>query len=55
MNEGQLVGLVSLVGSLILGVTALRAHRLQSGRMIVFMLVWGAIFAAVAAVFSAVS
>ena len=55
MNEGQLVGIVALLGSLILDSSSLRARRVNAGSMVVMALAWGAIFALAAAVFSMVT
>ncbi|MXP42765.1 hypothetical protein GRI75_14050 [Altererythrobacter soli] len=49
------VSLVSLLGFLILAIAALRAHRLDARRAVVYVLAWGAIFLAVAAAFGALA
>lgn len=49
------VSLVSLLGFLVLALAALRAHRLDARKAVVYALIWGSIFLAVAAVFGAVA
>jgi hypothetical protein len=48
------VSVVALAGWLVLALSALRSHLLYARRTIVYALIWGAIFLAVAAVFGAV-
>jgi hypothetical protein len=48
------VSVVALAGWLVLALSAYRAHRLNARRTVVYALIWGAIFLAVAAVFGAV-
>ena len=52
MNDGSMVSLVALFAWLILAVSAFRAHRIGKRKLIVMVLTWGAIFAAVALFFS---
>lgn len=47
------VSLIALLGWLVLALSALRARRLDARKTVVYGLVWGAIFLAVAAVFGA--
>ena len=49
------VSVVALLGWLILALSAFRAHRVQAGRTVVYVLAWGAIFMAAAAVFGAMA
>ena len=48
------VSAVALVGWLVLSLSALRARQLNARKAVVYALIWGAIFLAVAALFSAV-
>ena len=52
MSKGALVSLVALVGWLILVAGAYRAHRVSARKTVVLGLTWGAIFLAVAVIFS---
>lgn len=54
MSNLPLISLVALGGWLILAISALRARRLNAGKAVVYGLIWGAIFLAVAALFAAV-
>lgn len=54
MNEFEIVRIVSLVGFLILALSALAAHRLNFGKAVRMGLIWIAIFFAVALLFSIV-
>ena len=45
---------VSLLGWLVLAGSALRARQLNASKVVLYGLVWGAIFFAVAAVFTAI-
>jgi hypothetical protein len=47
------VTLISLTGFLVLAIAGLRAQRLKARKAVVYALVWGAIFLAVAAAFGA--
>lgn len=47
------VSIVALLGWLILAGSALRARRLNASKAVIYALIWGAIFFAVAAVFTA--
>ncbi len=55
MTEFDVVQIISLLGFLILAVTALASHKLEWKRGIVMMLIWATIFAAVTLLFSLVS
>ena len=48
------LSIVSLLGFLILALSALRAHRLDARKAVVYALAWGAIFLAAAALFGAI-
>ena len=48
------LSLVALAGWLVLAFSALRARRLNARKTVVYALMWGAIFMAVAAVFAAI-
>jgi hypothetical protein len=48
------VSLAAMAGWLVLALSALRARQLNAGRTVVYALIWGAIFMAVAAVFGAI-
>jgi hypothetical protein len=48
------VSLVALAGWLVLALTALRARQLNARKAVVYALMWGAIFLAVAALFGAI-
>jgi hypothetical protein len=48
------VSVAALVAWLVLAGSALRAHRLNARKGILYALIWGAIFMAVAAIFGAV-
>jgi hypothetical protein len=48
------VSAVALIGWLVLSVSALRARQLNARRALVYALIWGAIFLAMAAVFTAI-
>jgi hypothetical protein len=48
------VSVVALIAWLVLAGSALRAHQLNARKGILYALVWGAIFTAVAAIFGAV-
>ena len=48
------VTIVALFGWLILATAALRARRINARKAVTFGLIWGAIFLAVTAVFSAI-
>jgi len=48
------VSVVALLGWLVLVGSALRARQLNASKAILYALIWGAIFFAVAAVFAAV-
>jgi len=50
---GTWVSLISLLGFLVLAITALRAHQLDARKVVVYALAWGAIFFAAAALFGA--
>lgn len=45
---------ILLIGCLVLAFSALRAHQLNARKGLIYVLAWGAIFLAVAAVFGAV-
>ncbi|UVI38885.1 hypothetical protein [Qipengyuania spongiae] len=47
MNEYSIVSIISLLGFLVLAVSALSAHRLSLKKGLVMALAWGAIFAMV--------
>ena len=47
MTEFGIVSIISLIGFLILAVSALRAHQLSMKRGLVLVLSWAAIFAVV--------
>ena len=47
MNEYSIVSIISLLGFLVLAVSALSAHRLPLRKGLVMALAWGAIFAIV--------
>lgn len=49
------VTLISLIGFLVLAISALRAHRLDARKAVVYVLVWGALFLGAAAVFGALA
>lgn len=49
------VSLISMVGFLVLAIAALRAHRLEARKAVVYALAWGAIFLAVTATFGALA
>jgi hypothetical protein len=49
------ISLISLIGFLVLAIAALRAHRLDARKAVVYALVWGSIFLAVAAAFGALA
>jgi len=48
------VSLVALTGCLMLAASALRVRRLNARKAVVYALIWGAIFLAVAAAFAAI-
>ncbi len=48
------ISLIALTGCLILALSALRARQLDARKGVVYALMWGAIFLAVAAVFAMV-
>ena len=48
------ISLVALAGWLVLALSALRARRLNAHNTVVYALIWGAIFMAVAALFGAI-
>ena len=48
------VSVVALLGWLVLAGSALRARQLSASNAVLYALIWGAIFFAVAAVFSAI-
>ncbi|MBO0748921.1 MAG: hypothetical protein J2O44_00620 [Porphyrobacter sp.] len=48
------VSVVALLGWLVLSVSALRARQLNARKAVVYALIWGAIFLAAAAVFTAI-
>ncbi|WP_165853480.1 hypothetical protein [Aurantiacibacter aquimixticola] len=54
MGEGQLVSIVALLGWLVLCFGAYRSYQIDTSQTIRMALMWGAIFAAVAFVFSLV-
>ncbi|MGQ7829112.1 hypothetical protein [Altererythrobacter sp. Z27] len=54
MNEFSIVQIISLVGFLILALSALASHRLDWGKAIRMGLVWAAIFVGIALLFSIV-
>lgn len=54
MNEFNIVSIISLLGFLILAVSALRAHQLSMKKGLVMALAWGAIFAIVILFISAI-
>lgn len=54
-GEAHWVSIVALAGWLVLVLGAYRSHRVDTGKTIRMALMWGAIFAAVAFVFSLVS
>lgn len=54
MNEYEIVRIVSLIGFLILALSALAAHRLNFAKAVRMGLIWIAIFFAVALLFSIV-
>lgn len=47
MNQFDIVSIISLVGFLVLAVSALSAHRLSLKKGVVMALAWAAIFAIV--------
>ena len=47
------VSAIALLGWLVLSLSALRARQLNARKAVIYALVWGAIFLAVAAVFGA--
>jgi uncharacterized protein (DUF983 family) len=47
MSDGALISIISMVGFLILAVSALRSHQLSMKKWVTLALVWGAIFAIV--------
>ncbi len=47
------VSIVALLGWLILAGSALRARQLSASKALIYILIWGAIFFAVAAIFTA--
>lgn len=47
MSEYSIVSIISLVGFLVLALTALSAHRLSLRKGVILALAWGAIFAIV--------
>ena len=51
-GEGQWVSIIALVGWLVLMLGAYRSYRVDTGKTVRLVLVWAAIFAAVAFVFS---
>ncbi len=55
MNEFDIVQIISLVGFLVLAVSALSAHRLSMKKGVVMALSWAAIFAVVVLFIRAVS
>jgi len=52
MSEGALVSLVALFGWLVLAGGAFRAHRVGARKLVVYALIWGSIFVAIALLFS---
>lgn len=48
------VSIVALLGWLVLAASALRARQLNAGRAITYALIWGAIFLAATALFTAI-
>lgn len=54
MNEFSIVQIMSLVGFLILALSALASHRLDLGKAIRMGLIWSAIFVGIALLFSIV-
>lgn len=52
MNELAAMQLVYLIGWLVLAVSALAAYRLSWKRGIVYLLIWGSIFAGIFLLFS---
>ena len=54
MNENSVVQIVSLVGFLILALSALASHRLNWSKAIRMGLIWGGIFLGVVLLFSIV-
>ncbi|MFZ9395248.1 MAG: hypothetical protein ACO25F_04195 [Erythrobacter sp.] len=54
MNEVSVVQIVSLVGFLILAISALASHKLDSAKALRMGLMWAAIFLGVALLFSIV-
>jgi hypothetical protein len=47
------LSIILLLGWLVLVASALRARRLNASSMVIYALIWGAIFLAVAAIFTA--
>ena len=54
MTTPAWVSIVSLLGWLILAGSALRARRINASKAVTYALIWGAIFFAVAAAFTAI-
>lgn len=54
MNEFSIVQIISLVGFLILALSALASHRLDWGKAIRMGLIWSTIFVGVVLLFSIV-
>lgn len=54
MTSPNWASIAALTGWLVLSLSALRARRLNARKTIVYALIWGAIFLAVAGVFSAI-
>lgn len=55
MSEYSIVSIISLVGFLVLALSALSAHRLSLRKGVILALAWGAIFAIVVLVIDVIA
>ncbi|MGB3167149.1 MAG: hypothetical protein WBA68_10285 [Alteraurantiacibacter sp.] len=51
-GEVQLVSMIAMAGWLILALSAYRAHRVDASKTVRMALIWGAVFAGVALLFT---
>lgn len=54
MSSVPLVSIIAMLGWLVLALSAYRAHRVGAKQTVVIVLVWGAIFLLVAAIFTVI-